>query len=157
MMDDGGGWTAFWSGKNGKANVFARFDTSALSCSDSATSCLRRLPSGVTTGSWIMAICGPTAIKFQLNAGALSYFASGTRNGQWQGPLVGTTVRGTPGFALNNLYIWTGDSGTNYGWIVSQSQLAASTFASSYDSNTSWDYCNGVNTVGQFQQLLYRN
>ncbi len=169
----GGGWTAFFSGPLGAANVFARFD--ALddggvvdSCSVPDTRCLRHIPSTVTLANALAATCGDAAVLLTVAAPGLvlDYFRTGTPYNWLAFASVGAGGSNTN--AANAAWIWTGASGGgNPGWILSAAQNAVSpsnaTFASSYDAKAAgWDYCNGVSYNGAapstmpMEHLFYR-
>jgi hypothetical protein len=157
MTLDGGGWTAFFVGLNGSANVFGHFEKVVSVCPNPDSKCLRRLPPTLDPDVDFVASCGANKFKFKMNADALSYFRDGITS-QWQllqqvTPYAGTTL-GRP------LSIWTGDGNTNLGWIIGDATLSdgTSAFASSYDWNAGWDYCNLVNegSAPSMVRLMYR-
>ena len=157
MTIDGGGWTAFFVGKVGYDLVFAHFETDADTCPDAGAACMRRLPSTVPASSEFMAQCGPDAIKFKLSPSAFGYFATGTP-AVWQALVTPTAVAGTPDMTTATK-VFTGLGG-NLGWIISADDknpsFTTKTFASSYNFNGTWDYCNGVLGHGTVTRLFYR-
>ncbi len=98
MTLSGGGWTAFFSGRLGEANVFAYFvavdGVISDDCSAPDTLCLRHIPSTVTLASTLAATCGDAAVLMTVAApGAiLDYFRTGASY-EWQGF---ATVAGKP-------------------------------------------------------------
>lgn len=157
MSLDGGGWTAFFVGQVGHDLTVGHFDTDKESCPDPGHQCLRRLPSTVPTGAEFMAQCGTDVIKFKLGAAAFKYFSNGTQ-GIWQNLLAPTAIAGNPDLTTATK-IFTGVGG-NLGWIISANDQSPGstpvTFASSYDLNANWDYCNGKPDHGSTTRLFFR-
>ena len=155
---DGGGWTVFFAGKNDAANVFSHFEDTNVACTDPQMHCLRRLPATLTNAVDIAATCGGASVKFKLNAAAFNYFQNGV-TAQWQ--LLSNISQITAGNTSYAGAVWTGDGATNKGWIISSASegngtTQAMTFSSSYNVNTSWNYCNGVANTGATITLMYR-
>lgn len=157
MTTDSGGWTAFFVGKVGYDLVFAHFDSDVEVCTDANTQCLRRLPSTFAPGGELMAQCGPDAIKFKLSSAGLAYLSAGTQS-VWQALQNPTAIAGSPNLATTKK-LFAGVGG-NLGWIISSDDMNPSstpnTFASSYDFNGNWDYCNGAPGHGSVTRLLFR-
>jgi hypothetical protein len=153
MTTDGGGWTAFFAGRNGQPNVFDHFDAAAFTgtCTDPATRCLRRTPASFSSGDFAVA-CGGAMFKFAGTTATRDYFASGTQ-GNWVS-VTPTVIAGTIAQSPNTVF--TG-SGTNYGVIFAQGQLAGiNTFASSHATVATFDYCNGVADQASVFRIFYR-
>jgi hypothetical protein len=158
MTLGGGGWTAFFVGQLGHHNVFAHFDGAGPdTCPQPDTQCLRHVPASVTMASLFAAKCGDVAVTFQAVPAALSFFQSGVSN-RWV-PLANVTavpVAADAGLADVSFAqkLWTGDGGSNQGWILSANDYDPAqtphTFASSYNSladsfgSSYWAFCNGV-------------
>jgi hypothetical protein len=146
MEMQGGGWTAFFVGRVGQAYTFAHFESDEDKCSDPARTCLRRLPSSVSVNTQFAASCGSDAIMFSLAEPGIAYFVEGTSH-LWT-PLFNVQVAvGSPMLA-DAMFLWTGiQKGQDEGWIISANDASPSstphTFASSYDYNGNWNYCNG--------------
>eukprot|EP01116_Phalansterium_solitarium_P019890 TRINITY_DN5717_c0_g1_i1.p1 TRINITY_DN5717_c0_g1~~TRINITY_DN5717_c0_g1_i1.p1 ORF type:complete len:778 (+),score=185.11 TRINITY_DN5717_c0_g1_i1:253-2586(+) len=167
MELDGGGWTTFWAGKQGKAHVSDHFERIAVNCPDAETSCYRRIPPTIDTSYLFMAVCGRYALRFAPSNSVLNYWKSGTQ-AQWQmfGANGASMARGEPNVPLTTLGYWTGNGGlatNNYGWIISSSTGATSayglTFMNSYNgvsSDGAWDWCNGYASSGAPGRLMYR-
>ena len=155
MTIGGGGFTAFFSSTVGDA--FAHFEASLDVCPKPATECLRHLPPTIDTSHTFAVSCGADAVLFQLNVSTLDFFAKGTQH-QWQSLTNVELGAGNPqlGYATK---VWTG-SGANQGWIVSDDDNEPSftphTFASAYDFNQTWNYCNGSPSTTAVVRLLYR-
>jgi len=154
MTLDGGGWTTFFAGINGSPNVFDHFEDTSADCTDPVAKCMRRLPTLVPPIAEIAATCGISGLKFKLGDGARAYLESGT-TGKWQPLTDASAIAGgaNPTFAA---YLWTGDGLTNKGWIISSNITSAQTFASSYDTNASWDFCDGASNTSASLKLFYR-
>ena len=152
MDFDNGGWTAFFSGFNGQANVFDHFESTSLDCPDPTTRCLRRAPSLVGTATPLAAQCGSAVLKFTAPAAVLAFLQNGTQ-AAWQNLANLTAVAGGASTAAGS-QMWTG-SGSNYSWIISGSVTSA-TFASSYSANTGWDFCNGASNNSSPIHLYYK-
>jgi hypothetical protein len=157
MTLDAGGWTAFFVGQVGHDLTFGHFDTDKESCPDPNLKCLRRLPSTVTSSAEFMAQCGADVIKFKLGGAAFGYFSNGAQ-AAWANVLTPTAIAGNPDLSTATK-VWTGGGG-NLGWIISANDQSPGstpvTFASSYDFNANWDYCNGKPGHGSITRLLYR-
>src|SRR5262249_15464633 len=139
---DGGGWTAFFAGINGSPNCFNHFEDSAVDCNDAANRCMRRLPASVTINSQFLATCGNASLRMNLTQPTFTYFQTGVQGGWWIANANAAAVGGNanPAFAANT---WTGQ-GANKGWIISAGDAQQPrTFASSYNINAQWDWCNG--------------
>jgi hypothetical protein len=141
----GGGWTAFFVGRLGRA--FSHFDYPGDDCVNPEVQCLRHVPSTVTIDTPFAAMCGSDALGFSITAPVLDYLRHGLSNG-WK-PLSGArALAGSPNVAYGAM-LYTGNGTDNTGWILSANDNAPlvtpHTFANSYDTyaNT-WDYCNGV-------------
>jgi len=53
--------------------------------------------------------------------------------------------------------LWTGESATSRSFIFARNQGGfANTFASSYEGNTSFDYCNGAADQASLVRISYR-
>jgi hypothetical protein len=153
MTTDGGGWTAFFAGRNGQPNVFDHFDAAAFTgtCTDPATRCLRRTPASFTSGDFAVA-CGGAMFKFAGTTATRDYFASGTQ-GNWVG-VTPSVIAGTIAKSPNTVF--TG-SGSNYGVIFAHGQLGGiNTFASSHATTANFDYCNGVADQASVFRIFYR-
>ncbi len=158
MSSDGGGWTSFFTGTNGAANVYSTFEDNQIVCSDPASQCLR--PPSVSTLSAASELgirCGDTMIKAAMNADLLDYFTNGNQQ-QWI-PLAPTeTIDGTLSSTANISGFWAGTAGSaNPGWMVSESGglNRPSTFATSYPDQ-SYDYCNAAVDSSSDISLSYR-
>ena len=156
MELQGGGWTAFFVGVVGHDLTFAHFGTDAEKCPDPAARCLRRLPPAAST-TWQFAVtCGTDAITFSLGAPGIDYFVSGGHH-DWQ-PLAQLQVgHGNPDLSTAR-NLWTGVD-VESGWILSADDMTGPTphtFASSYDLNANWDYCNGKPDHGSTTRLFFR-
>ena len=147
METDGGGWTAFFAGYNGNANVFASFEDDVVQCTSESSGCLRRIPSSITTARWFAASCGEKMIKFQINAETLALFNSGQQS-YWELLSNVSAIKGTVAEMPDR--IWTGDQGGAQGqsWVLTRSTSGGAdrneTFSSSYGLASVWDYCDGV-------------
>jgi hypothetical protein len=158
MTSGGGGWTAFYVGDNGSTPGGAHFETAANSCPDPANSCLRRLTSTIDVNREFAVKCGPSVVKFNLDAMALDFFANGLEHG-WRPLTNAVTIDGAlVGKANLVANVWTGGVTNNYGWIISTSTTApqATTFANGYTPNTNWNFCNGTSDNTSRVMLLYR-
>jgi hypothetical protein len=157
MIVGGGGFTAFFSGTSGHDNVFAHFEKAGEQCPDPANRCLRRLPPDFTESRLFMATCGAEAITFHVNDLGLALFQHGGQSA-WQPLSNVTAVAGAPVLAYAT-QLWTG-AGDNMSWIISNDDNIPSftphTFASSYNYNAGWDYCNGKPDAGAVVRLYYR-
>eukprot|EP01116_Phalansterium_solitarium_P016435 TRINITY_DN3820_c0_g3_i1.p1 TRINITY_DN3820_c0_g3~~TRINITY_DN3820_c0_g3_i1.p1 ORF type:complete len:3104 (-),score=266.35 TRINITY_DN3820_c0_g3_i1:242-9553(-) len=152
MTTDGGGWTTFWSGKQGKLYANNLQETYATNCPDPISMCNRRLPPFVDTSYTVMVQCGVYSLKMTMTAAMLSYFRDGSTSisNAW------TTVPGaiplTAGMPSYSTLSFWGSSG----WIFSNTgaSSAAGTFASSHTGN--YDYCNMLPSTSVFSRLLFR-
>jgi len=144
MSTDGGGWTTFFAGTNGAANVFSTFEDNQVVCSDPASSCLRPPSISALSAAAELGIrCGSTMVKAAMNADLLTYFASGIQS-NWVSLAPTTTIDGSLSSSADISGFWTGASGAaNPGWMVSESggTNRPTTFATSY-IDASYDYCN---------------
>ena len=75
------------------------------------------------------------------------YFVHGTQS-EWE-VMNATLITGFTNMPGKQLQLWTG-AGKNYGWILANSTdvESAATFASGYNLNAQWDYCNSVSLQG---------
>jgi hypothetical protein len=157
MTTDGGGWTTFLAGQEGSPYVFNHFELTTADCVDPANKCVRRLPSTATTSTWIAATCGSYAVKFNPGTDVLAYLVSGTQRGWAPNTNVTALAPGSNVAFANDMF--TG-LGSNYGWILSNTtdygNDQPSTFSSSYNLNSGWDYCNGTPGTGSVTRLMYR-
>ena len=157
MTTDGGGWTAVFAGRNGSPHVFDAFDAGyhVGVCTDPAARCLRRAPALDVGSTQLLASCGAAAVRFDLSAQLYNWLRSGTQ-ASWA-PLSNAVSVGSAPVANVPNNLWTG-SGTNRSFVISRgtSASAATTFASSYNQNASWDYCNGVADTTSPLRLYYR-
>jgi hypothetical protein len=156
MTTGGGGWTAAFAGRNGTVNVFGHFDAAgyAETCTDPATRCLRRAPTSVGDSATEMAVsCGPAMVKFPLTEAARDWLVEGKQS-VWI-PLTPTVIAGSVTNVPNTL--WTGESATNQSFIFARSQSAfGNTFASTYENNPGFDYCNGTADQASLVRVFYR-
>jgi hypothetical protein len=153
MTLSGGGWTAFFVGRLGYANVFGHFESALDSCAQADAQCLRHVPSTATTSTLFAAQCGDAAVTFNVSPGILSLFQAGSPNNGWQ-PLLNPTAVAGGANATYATKIWTGDGSSNLSWIISANDYNPAetphTFASSYDSvadqfgGSYWAFCNGM-------------
>jgi hypothetical protein len=162
MTLDGGGWTAFFVGKNGHTNVFAHFETGD-DCVAPSAKCLRRIPSFIKSDVEFAATCGSAAVKFRLTDAAVGFLQTGVQV-NWQPlrdivPLTHPNVFGSTGA------LFAGQSRTNLSFILSPAPLdtildntvnPGQAFANSYDLNALWDGCNGQPDTASQVMLLYR-
>jgi hypothetical protein len=164
MTFDGGGWTAFYVGDNGRTAGSAYFETAADDCPDPANRCLRHIPSTLDESHDFAVKCGAAAVKFKVGVTStvLDYFKNGLQHG-WQ-PITNAMTIDLAKVGEANLVanVWTGAPGNN-GWIVagpdapSSTQAATeTTFANGYTLNTLWNYCNGAADNASQVMLLYR-
>ena len=159
MVTDGGGWTAFFAGYNGRANTFASFEGNAVACQSESSQCLRRIPDSYNTSTWFAASCGEKMIKFQISNPTLDLFNSGTPN-YWEDLYGVTAIKGSLTYLPDR--IWTGDPSGAQGnsWVLTRSVAAAAdrhkTFSSSYSLSSVWDYCDGVVDNSSPIYLFYR-
>ncbi|MCK6545691.1 hypothetical protein L6R52_07475 [Myxococcota bacterium] len=157
MTTDGGGWSTIFAGLNGSANVFDHLESGYHSgtCTDPATRCMRRAPTTIDpVNTDLLVSCGTAAVKFKITAPVYTLITGGVGSG-WQ--LMGTPITAVGGNVTNLPdYIWTG-SGSNNSFIFSRGTAYATTFAASYNENTSWDYCNSVRDATSPVRLMYRS
>ncbi|GAB5388401.1 MAG: hypothetical protein Alpg2KO_13690 [Alphaproteobacteria bacterium] len=144
MGIDNGGWQAIFRGTVGNSNVFAHYETHTESCSNVETQCLRRMPATASTSWDMLATCGGSGIKFNLNSAGLGLFRDGNQGGGWQPISNVVSVAGSPAASYNTL--WTG-SGSNQSFIIAANSGSNGTFLSSYDENTGWNICNNVSST----------
>ncbi len=156
MTTDGGGWTAAFAGRNGSVNVFDHFDAGAHAgvCTDPATHCVRRGPPSLGYSATDLAVsCGPAMVKFPLTVPARNWLADGTQ-AAWT-PLTPTVIAGSVSAVPNTL--WTG-SGANESFIFARNQSSGgNTFASSYNENGFFDFCNGLADQASLVRVYYRD
>jgi len=158
MSTDGGGWTSFFTGTNGAANVFSNFEDNQVVCSDPASSCLRPPSVSALSAAADLGIrCGSTMVKAAMNADLLDYFANG--NQQYWIPLAPTaTIDGSLSSSASISGFWAGISGSaNPGWYVGETGglNRPATFATSY-LDPSYDYCNASADSSSAISLSYR-
>jgi hypothetical protein len=156
MTLDGGGWTAVFAGQNGAPNVFDHFDATSYQgiCTDPANHCLRHAPASLGDSAADIAVsCGDAAVKFPLTQAARNWLVSGVQS-SWI-PITSTVIAGIVANPPNSLL--TGFSATAQSFVVAKDQGGgANTFASSFDSTTNFDYCNGVADQSSQLRVFYR-
>jgi len=154
MTTDWGGWTTFFAWINGSPNVFSHFEDTSENCSNPSNQCLRRIPSIVDSTNVFAASCWWAMVKFNINSTITNFFKNGTQAG-WIYFWDSTTIKWT--VIVSPTYIWTWD-GANKSWILSTSWTipVGNTFASSYDYNTIWNYCNWTSDTISPIKLYYR-
>jgi hypothetical protein len=162
MTLDGGGWTAFFVGKNGSPNVFGHFEKGD-DCVAPATRCIRRIPTFVTTDFDFAATCGQAAVKFKLTVAAIAFLQTGIA-ANWQ-PLHDIVPLTQPNVLSSTGALFTGQSnwnqsfiltGASYEQLLTGSVSPEKTFANSYDANNEWDACNGIADTQSTIMLFYR-
>ena len=155
MTTDGGGWTEFYGALNGSPNVFDHFESTAADCTDPQNHCVRRIPAGLPISTYFQASCGSAAVKFQAPTAVFSLFASGAQS-SWQ-TLSNVVSLAGAAVVADVKYLFTGGV-NNLSWIISSSNNSstAATFASGYNQNTTWNYCNGVADTASATKLFYR-
>lgn len=159
MEMQGGGWTAFFVGAVGHTFTFAHFEGEDDKCPDPMSQCLRRIPASASTNTQFAVACGNDAITFSLNESGVDYFVHGSSH-LWT-PLTNPQVAvGNPNLD-NATHLFTGiQKGQDEGWIISANDVSPSatphTFASSYDYNSNWNYCNGKPGSGIATRLFFR-
>jgi hypothetical protein len=133
--------------------VFDHFDTGSYvgTFSDPAAHYLRRAPA--LAGAAELAVsCGSAMVKLPLTEPARGWMTSGTQS-SWIS-LTPTVLSGSVPNVPNTL--WTGTGSTlNYIFARNQSP-GGNTFASSFSSNTSFDFCNGVADTASLVRVFYR-
>lgn len=158
MDTQGGGWTLFFSGSVGHDLRFARFEYDSDVCPDPSNKCLRRLPVSAGEYPQFAAACDQDIITFHGNASLANYFATG-QAASWERLSDLAVGAGSPNLATATK-LWTGGGPGNNGWILSSDDRnpdpTAHTFASSYDYNADWDYCNGRPGHGKLARLMFR-
>jgi hypothetical protein len=162
MTLDGGGWTAFFVGKNGSTNVFGHFE-GRDNCVAPATECIRRIPSFVTSDFDFAATCGQAAVKFKLTTAAIAFLQTGVQ-ANWQPmhdvvPLTQSNIFVSTGALYTGAASWNQSfivSSLSYDQLINGQVILGQTFASSYEGNTSWDACNGMPDTQSTIMLLYR-
>ena len=160
MTTDGGGWTEFFAGINGKGDVFATFQEGADNCTSPGTQCLRMLPSTVGTGDEWAASCGGATLALVLNTDVHSFFSQGTMNA-WVATTAARVVSGSLGSGVSGAALWTGSATFPTGWIIAGGdELYSTTFASNYidlgSGRSAWEYCNGIADSTSPIRLMYR-
>ena len=157
MTTDGGGWTALFVGKNGSPNVFDHFDDGAYLgtfAAPTAQRFLQRAPATIADRAAEIAVsCGGAMVSFAMTRAVEEWLDRGTQRG-WA-PLTSRVLAGTVTTVPNTLY--TGESASSLGFIFTTDRVAFSpTFASSYGTNDSFDYCNGVFDQTSVTRVYYR-
>lgn len=153
---DCGGWTAFYSGKNGSTNYFASFE-SGTNCTNVNSKCLRRLTNLNNIQMEYANNCGNAMVKFNITDNILNLFKSGTQSG-WQS-ITNVKSIGTTSVNIMPKDFWTGDpsNNTNTSWIIGNiSYQINTTFSNSYNNNPTWNYCNSVSDTSSVVRLFYR-
>ena len=155
MTIAGGGFTAFFSGVIGSAPL--HFEDKNDNCPAPSADCLRHVPGWLPNTTIFAASCGDDAVVFEASLPTIAYFGAGLQK-RWQ-PLANVTAgKGNPNLAYAT-QIWTGDT-SNRGWIISNDDNEPSftphTFASAYDWNQTWNFCNGTPSTTAIVRLLYR-
>jgi len=149
--------SSFFENTIGSPHVFNNFEYTSYHFVSSDRFLSRA--SGLTSSSLITATvsggnCGGTAsVQFGINSAIASYFRDGVQ-AQWQLLTDPRVISGTVNSIPN--YIWTG-SGSNTGFILSRDGIQSATFASSYNPNSGWDYCNGNYGTSGHISLTYTN
>ena len=157
MTTAGGGWTAFLSNRNGSEHFMGALEASsyAPNCTDPASRCLRRAPASASGANELAVSCGAAMVSFPLGAAASpirNWMTSGIAS-SWQ-DIPGTVLTGSVANVPDSL--WTGN-GTDVSFIAARSRAAGgNTFASSYGTNSSWDFCAGVSDASSIIRVMYR-
>eukprot|EP01116_Phalansterium_solitarium_P005001 TRINITY_DN1625_c0_g1_i5.p1 TRINITY_DN1625_c0_g1~~TRINITY_DN1625_c0_g1_i5.p1 ORF type:complete len:2391 (+),score=774.34 TRINITY_DN1625_c0_g1_i5:133-7305(+) len=161
MDHDGGGWTSFFVGTNGKTSYFDRFDATAWNCIDSTSRCLRSLPPRVDLTFTLMATCGDSAVKFNIpSTTVLNYFQTmGTGLGtSWvelpgalPAPIGNYTLNPVETYAFSQMFLYASS-----GWVLASKSTAGTTTFASSNANTGYDYCNGQANAISPIKLFYR-
>ncbi|MBK8259177.1 MAG: DNRLRE domain-containing protein [Polyangiaceae bacterium] len=153
MTTDGGGWTAVFVGKNGRINVFDRFDTGYYSgvYSDAERRYLQRKPAWSPGGE--MAVqCGTAMVKFPTTFATENYFANGgTTPLQWN-PITPTVIAGTVTNPPNTVSFGIN---AGEGFAFARNQSGRLVFGSSSMSNV-LDRCNTVIDNTSTLRVFYR-
>jgi len=153
MTTDGGGWTAVFVGKNGRANAFDRFDTAVHAgvYADAERKYLRRKTPW--SGGGEMAVqCGAAMVKFAVTPIVEAYFSNGVQQPSWS-PLTPTVIAGTVPNPPNSL--WAGGT-FGEGFVFAANQNSALVFGSSYANSTGYDRCNGTLDATSTLRVFYR-
>ena len=156
MTTDGGGWTALFVGANGSTHVFDHFDAGLYLGTFRDASTGQYLQRGGSSlggvASEFAVACGGAMVKFPLTEQARAWLVAGTRRG-WIA-LTPTVIAGIVAAPPNTL--WTGGNG-DASFVFARNQAAfASTFASSYATNATFDFCNGIADQQSTARILVR-
>jgi hypothetical protein len=152
MELDQGGWTTFFVGLLGGANVFAHFEDPTDTCPSPETKCLRHPPRTITPANEFAVKCGADAIRFQAPGTVVEYWELGVSSA-WQTLSGQTPIAGNPTVAYSRYFFtgegpnWSHPNGVYEGWVIASDYYnEQDTFGGSAVSlpGQSWDWCNGV-------------
>merc|ERR1719345_86175 len=136
----------FFHNMIGRAHVIGSFDTDEAATGDfgyfhERMDCASRVVRAHVQGG----SCGDATVQFRINEITANFFSSGSQH-SWQTLAEVVVVSGDVAHLPTS--IWTG-AGGNKGWILAKENLwTAATFASSYNLNAAWDYCNSNALTG---------
>ena len=152
-------FTTFFSCSPGSGNVIGHFEDGASFTSGDCF--MNRLPADARTGSVVVrasvsgGACGSAIIEFAAPEALVAYLRDGTQGGfvDISPTLVSGVVTNMP------QTFYTGD-GSNKGFVIGHTCTGgcqfANSFASSYNYNSFWDYCNSnPNTGGELVTHKY--
>ena len=153
-------FTTFFSCSPGSGNVIGHFEDGASFTSGDCF--MNRLPADARTGSVVVrasvsgGACGSAIIEFAAPEALVAYLRDGTQGGFVD--ISPTLVSGVVTSMPQTFY--TGDGSNNKGFVIGHTCTGgcqfANSFASSYNYNSLWDYCNSnPNTGGELVTLKY--
>jgi hypothetical protein len=153
MTSDWWGWTTFFAWINGSINRTQWFESASITCTDTESDCITRIPSAVTASNKFAASCWDTMIKFDISSTMYNLFANGT---QWWWTSFSNveTIKGIDNIFPNKFR--TGSSGNNSFVISNGSATPYNAFLSSYNYTAVRDKCNWVSDTSSKIKLYYR-
>ena len=161
MTTAGGGWTTFFAKLNGSVNNDSALTIDGVTnplaaCSDPKSNCVRRVPASAGLSTEVLATCGNAKASFRSMPVIRNYLVNGA-----QASWVPTADVGVVAGSVNVAHLanmWTGNSVTSRGWILStRPENPLTTFAGTYATDANWNYCNGTFDVTSPVRLMYRN